>query len=179
MAVFSCVGCCPGYPCSCYYRYQHRGRAAPIYITEGFCVTHAPSSLVIWGGGVSSAFSLHSFLDELIQSHAYIHTSSEGAQVSVLFSQAWLSKELPPILRADSLAMLGPQNTAKLLPVKITVSSFVPRGVAAIPIPLVLHSRLASENQEAALLVLGLRSCNQQGIPEESEQSAGNWMTSV
>lgn len=142
--------------------------AAPIYITAGFSGTHASSLLVIWGCLFPSFL-----LDEFIQSHIYAHTSWEGAQVSMLLSHEWVSQGASP----TSLCRLSCHGRSpkycRITTVENRCELLCARDVAVIPIQPLLHSRLSSKTQEAASLVLGLRSCDQQGKSKESEQATG------
>lgn len=124
-----------------------------------------------WFGGV---YLFPSFLlDEFIQSRIYAHTSWEGAQVSVLLSHEWVSQGASP----TSLCRLSCHGRSpkycRITTVENRCELLCARDVAVIPVQPLLHSRLSSKTQEAASLVLGLRSCDQQGKSKESEQATG------
>lgn len=145
--------------------------AAPICIAAGFCGTHASSLLVIWGC-LSPSF-LHSFQDEFIQSHVYAHTSQEVAQVSVLLSHESVSQRASPTSLCRLPCRGQSPKYCRITTVENRCELLCARDVAVIPVQPMLHSRSANKTQEAASLVLSLRSCDQQGKSEESEQATG------
>lgn len=172
MVVFSWVGCWTGYPPSHCYRCQHRGRdwagAAPIYITAGFCVTRASSLLVIWGGFICFLPSWMNFSRVVL-----IFTLVEkGALVSVLLSQGADLRRLARCVRSPKHSKVTTgENQCELFCAKRGGSNSRPACVAF---------KVSKRKPGGSIPgVLGLRSCDWQGMPEELEPSAGNWMTGV
>lgn len=169
VAVFSWVGCWPGCP-SFHCTGRGLGCGSPhLYHCR---LLWDPCFFIAGDLGVFISF-LPSFLDEFIQSHIYAHTSWEGAQISVLLSHEWVSQGASP----TSLCRLSCHGRSpkycRITTVENRCELLCARDVAVIPIQPLLRSRLSSKTQEAASLVLGLRSCDQQGKSKESEQATG------